>query len=89
MKDQSKQGLLKRLATIEGHVRAVRSMVEDERYCVDVARQSFAIGRALKGFEGALLSSHFASCVPEGFRAGNDEAMVRELSELFELSRKA
>jgi DNA-binding FrmR family transcriptional regulator len=83
-----KKNLLNRLATIEGHLRAIRKMVDEEQYCVDVLHQSYAVERALKKFEGALLEGHLASCVPAGFKEGRDAEMIRELNELFELSRK-
>lgn len=84
----NKKDLLNRLATIEGHIKAIKKMVEDDLYCVDVLRQSYAVERAIKTFEGALLESHIATCVPAGFKDGRDAEMVRELHELFEISRK-
>ena len=86
--DTRKKDLLNRLATIEGHVKAIRKMVEDDAYCVDVLKQSYAVERALKKFEGGLLEGHLQTCVPNGFKEGRDAEMVRELHELFELSRK-
>ena len=63
-------------------------MVEDDVYCVDVLHQAYAVEPALKGFESALLEGHLTSCVPTGFRDGRDTEMIRELKDLFELSRK-
>lgn len=83
-----KKAILNRLATIEGHLKSVRKMVEEERYCVDILKQSYAIERALQKFEAALLENHLHTCVPAGFKAGRDGEMVSELYELFELSRK-
>ena len=83
-----KKQILNRLATIEGHLRGIRKMVEEDAYCVDVLKQSYAVERGLKAFESALLEGHLASCVPNGFREGRDAEMIRELGELFELSRK-
>jgi DNA-binding FrmR family transcriptional regulator len=83
-----KKQILNRLATIEGHLKGIRKMVESEQYCVDIVKQSYAVERALKAFESALLDGHLASCVPNGFKSGRDEEMIRELSELFQLSRK-
>lgn len=77
-----------RLASIEGHVRGIRKMVEDGTYCVDVIKQTFAVERALKRFEAELLRSHLGSCVPAGFSEGRSDEMVQELGELFELSHK-
>lgn len=83
-----KKQILNRLATIEGHLRGIRKMVEEDVYCVDILKQSYAVERGLKAFESALLEGHLASCVPNGFREGRDTEMMRELGELFELSRK-
>jgi CsoR family transcriptional regulator, copper-sensing transcriptional repressor len=83
-----KKPILNRLATIEGHLKGIRKMVEDDQYCVDVLKQSYAVERALKAFEAALLEGHLNHCVVDGFRDGRDQEMVRELAELFALSRK-
>jgi DNA-binding FrmR family transcriptional regulator len=83
-----KKNILNRLATIEGHLRGIRKMVEDDQYCVDILRQSYAVERALKAFESALLEGHLNSCVPSGFKEGRDDEMIRELGELFQLARK-
>ena len=86
--DRDKKDLLNRLASIEGHIKGIRKMVEDDQYCVDVLRQAYAVERALKKFEGALLEGHLSSCVPTGFKEGRDAEMVRELAEIFDLARK-
>jgi CsoR family transcriptional regulator, copper-sensing transcriptional repressor len=82
-----KKQILNRLATIEGHVKGIRKMVEEDQYCVDIVKQSYAVERAFKVFENALLEGHLA-CVPTGFKEGRDDEMIRELGELFQLSRK-
>ncbi len=84
----AKQDALNRLAYIEGHLKAIRKMVEEDRYCVDILKQTYAVQRALDKFEGVLLHGHLNSCVPEGFRDGKDQEMIGELEELFELSRR-
>ncbi|MHB8619095.1 MAG: metal-sensitive transcriptional regulator [Chloroflexota bacterium] len=84
----SKKDVLNRLASIEGHLRGIRKMVEDDNYCVDILKQSYAVERALQKFDAALLDGHLHGCVPEGFKAGRDQEMIRELADLFELSRK-
>jgi CsoR family transcriptional regulator, copper-sensing transcriptional repressor len=86
--DSSKKNNLNRLATIEGHLKGIRKMVEEDQYCVDILRQSYAVERALKAFEESLLNGHLNNCVVAGFREGRDQEMVRELSEIFALSRK-
>ena len=84
----SKKEILNRRATIEGHLRGIRKMVEEDKYCVDILKQTYAVERALQKFEAALLEGHLNGCVPAGFKEGRDQEMIRELAELFELSRK-
>ncbi len=84
----NKKDILNRLATIEGHLKGIRKMVEEDQYCVDVLKQTFAVERALQKFEAAVLEGHLNGCVVEGFREGREQEMIRELSELFELSRR-
>lgn len=84
----NKKDLMNRLATIEGHLKGIRKMVEEDQYCVDILKQAYAVERALKKFESALLEGHLGSCVIEGFKDGRDQDMIRELADLFELSRK-
>src|SRR5258708_31962777 len=59
-----KKQILTRLATIEGHLRGIRKMVDEDQYCVDILKQSYAVERALQKFEAVLLEGHLASCVP-------------------------
>ena len=83
-----KHELVTRLASIEGHIKGIRKMVEDDTYCVDVLKQTFAVERALQKFESEVLRGHLSTCVPTGFKQGRNEAMIDELSELFALARK-
>lgn len=84
----NKNDVIRRLATIEGHVKGIRKMVEEDQYCVDILKQTFAVERALQKFEAMILDGHLNTCVGEGFREGRDQEMIRELAELFELSRR-
>lgn len=77
-----------RLASIEGHIKGIRKMVQDGTYCVDVLKQTYAVERALQRFEAELLRGHLSSCVPRGFKEGRNEAMIGELTDLFELARR-
>ena len=67
--------LLNRLNRIEGKIRGIKSMVEDERYCVDILTQVSAVQAALNSFNKVLLSSHIKSCVVEQIQDGNLEAV--------------
>ncbi len=84
----AKHDVLKRLAYIEGHLKGIRKMVDEDQYCVDVLKQTYAVKRAIDKLEGVLLSGHLDGCVRQGFHEGRDEEMIGELSELFELARR-
>lgn len=73
--------LMTRLNRIEGQVRGIKHMVEEERYCVDILNQVSAICAALNGFNKELLANHIHSCVVDDIRDGKDEA-VDELCEV-------
>jgi CsoR family transcriptional regulator, copper-sensing transcriptional repressor len=83
-----KKTVLNRLAYIEGHIRGIRKMVEEDQYCVDIIKQTYAVKRALDKLDVELLRGHLDGCVPEGIRDGRADQIVEELSELFELSRR-
>jgi DNA-binding FrmR family transcriptional regulator len=83
-----KQDVLKRLAYIEGHLKGIRKMVDEDQYCVDILKQTYAVKRAIDKLEGILLSGHLKGCVRDGFQEGRDEQILAELGELFELSRR-
>ena len=86
--ENSKKEALKRLAYIEGHLKGIRKMVEEDQYCVDVLKQTYAVQRAIDKFEGIILQGHLRSCVPQGIRDGRDEDVIKELEDLFELSQR-
>ena len=78
--EKEMKDLITRLNRIEGQVRGVKYMVEEERYCVDILNQVSAIQAALNGFSKVILSNHIHTCVAEDIRAGNDE-VIDELCE--------
>jgi DNA-binding FrmR family transcriptional regulator len=84
---ENKQQLLNRLKTIEGHVRGVQRMVEDDSYCIDVIKQTRAIQRALERVNTVILSNHLDTCVTTAVRSDEPherERVLRELLQLFE-----
>ena len=78
-----KEAHLRRLRRIEGQVRGLHRMVDEDTYCIDVLTQVSAATRALQSFALELLSEHMSSCVVEAARAGDDEAdaKVREAAD--------
>ncbi|HAL46350.1 MAG: metal-sensitive transcriptional regulator [SAR202 cluster bacterium] len=84
----AKKDALKRLNYIDGHLNGVRRMVEDDKYCVDILKQTFAVRRAIQKLESVLLEGHLHSCVIDGVRDGREDQVLDELLELFSLSDK-
>lgn len=82
--EEEKKKLIHRLNRIEGQVRGVRKMVEEERYCVDILMQVSAVQAALDSFSKQLLETHIHSCVVEDIK--NDR--MESVDELCELIRK-
>lgn len=78
-----KDSHLMRLRRIEGQIRGLQRMVEDDQYCIDILTQVTAATRALQSFSLELLDKHIATCVVDAARAGGDEAdeKVREAQE--------
>lgn len=80
---------MKRLARIEGQVRGVQRMVDEERYCMDVLHQISAIKAALGRVEDAILSNHAASCVEQAIASGDADEQREKFSELVDLLARA
>jgi DNA-binding FrmR family transcriptional regulator len=86
MRDETKAETLKRLSFIEGHLQGIRRMVDQDKYCVDVLKQTYAVRRAIEKMESLMLEGHLHSCVAPGIREGREDDVVGELVELYELA---
>ena len=85
---EARQDALKRLNYIDGHLAGIRRMVEQDKYCVDILKQSFAVRRAIQKMEMTLLEGHLHSCVIEGVREGREDTVLEELLQLYALSNR-
>lgn len=83
-----KKDALKRLSYIEGHLSGIRKMLEEDKYCVDVLKQTYAVRRAIEKMESILLEGHLQSCVVEGIKEGREDEVVGELTELYLLANR-
>ncbi|WP_326822242.1 metal-sensitive transcriptional regulator [Streptosporangium sp. NBC_01756] len=79
----TRQDHLRRLRRIEGQVRGLQRMVEEDRYCIDILTQVSAADRALRSFSLALLEEHLAHCVADATAKGGAEAeaKIKEASD--------
>ena len=67
--------LVNRLSRIEGHIRGIKRMVEEDAYCVDILIQAAAANAALNSFNKELLSEHIKTCVTNDIKAGKEETV--------------
>jgi len=81
------QKLINRLNRIEGQVRGVKGMVENNAYCTDILVQVSAINAALNAFNRELLANHIRTCVSEDIRAGKDETVDELVATLQKLMK--
>lgn len=80
--EESTQGILNRLKSIEGHVRGVQRMVEQGSYCVDIINQNLAVQRALEKVNRLLLEHHLQTCVTTAIQGDDPEERERVINEL-------
>ena len=77
--------LIARLSRIEGQVRGIARMVEEDRYCIDILNQMQAIKSALRKVEEEILKGHAAHCVAHAIKSGDAKDQTEKFSELVEL----
>lgn len=85
--EEEYKSLIHRLNRIEGQIRGIRGMVENDAYCPDILVQSAAAGAALNAFNKELLASHIRTCVVEDIRDGKDEVIDELVATLQKLMK--
>ena len=89
MRKDIKVSCLKRLQRIEGQVRGLARMVEEDRYCIDVVTQISAVRAALRRAEEEILRDHVAHCVEGAIASGDKAAQRRKIAELMDVVGRA
>jgi CsoR family transcriptional regulator, copper-sensing transcriptional repressor len=82
---QTKKACQKRLSRIEGQVRGLMRMLDDDRYCIDVLTQIMAVRAALRKVEEEILRDHVAHCVEGAIASGDAEEQRRKVAELMDV----
>ncbi|MBR5046992.1 MAG: metal-sensing transcriptional repressor, partial [Eubacterium sp.] len=85
--EEEKKKLLSRLKRVEGQIRGIEKMVENDQYCPDILIQVSAVTSAMNSFTKVLLSSHIKSCVANDIRDGKDESIDEICALLQKLMR--
>ena len=89
MRTEIKAPCLKRLKRIEGQVRGLARMVEEDRYCIDVVTQIAAVRAALRRVEEEVLRDHVAHCVERAVASGSKAEQRRKIAELMDVLSRA
>jgi DNA-binding FrmR family transcriptional regulator len=85
MDEKTKISTLKRLGRIEGQVRGLSRMVDEDRYCIDVVTQISAVRAALRRVEEEVLREHVAHCVEHAIASGDSRQQREKVAELFDV----
>ena len=84
--EQEKNNIIKRLNIVEGQIRGIKQMIEDDRYCSDVLTQILAANKALESLENIILESHLKKCITRQIKEGKEE-VTNEIMDLFKKFR--
>ncbi len=85
--EDQKRKLMNRLKRIEGQIRGIQNMIEDDAYCNDILIQSAAVGAAVNAFSKEVLSAHIHGCVARDIREGKDEVIDELMQTMQKLMR--
>jgi DNA-binding FrmR family transcriptional regulator len=88
MQNDTRTACLRRLSRIEGQVRGLSRMLEEDRYCIDIVTQVAAVRAALKKVEEEVLRDHVAHCVAHAIQSGDADAQRAKVDELIEVLGK-
>ena len=88
MRIEIKKKALRRLKLIEGQVRGIQKMVDEEKYCIDIIIQSSAIKEALSGVEDIILENHLSTHVIHQMKSGKDKQAIDEILIIYKLAQK-
>lgn len=82
MNEEQKKAVRERLSRIEGQVRGIRKMVEDDRYCMDILTQTRSVVAALRAVEDRIMETHLKTCVVSAIRSEDDADQDQKLGEV-------
>ena len=88
MRIEIKNKVLRRLKIIEGQVRGLQKMVEEEKYCINIITQASAIKQALSGIEDVILENHLATHVIHQIKNGKEQQASKEILKVYKLKSK-
>ncbi len=88
LSSEENKRVLRRLKIIEGQVRGLQRMVEENKYCVDIINQTSAVKKALSSVEDLLLENHLSTCVVEKIKNDkNRKKVIKEIIEIYKIGK--
>jgi len=88
MRKDIKSKALRRLKLVEGQIRGIQKMIEDEKYCVDIITQSSAVKEALAGVEQLILENHLSTHILDHIKHGKEKMAIEEILKVYRLAQK-
>ena len=88
MDDKNKAKVIRRLKLLEGQLRGLQKMVENDTYCIDVITQTSAVKQGLSNVEDLLLENHLDHCVHHQMQSGQTKKAKEEIIKVYKLKRK-
>lgn len=88
MNDKNKSKVVRRLKLLEGQVRGLQKMIENDTYCIDVITQTSAVKQGLSNVEDMLLENHLDHCVHDQMHSGQAKKATDEIIKVYKLKRK-
>lgn len=84
----NKEKLIRRLKIIEGQIRGLQKMVQEDKYCIDVITQTSAVKQGLSSVEDSLMEEHLGHCVINQIKKGQTDKATKEILKVYQLKRK-
>ena len=88
MNQNLKKRAIRRLKILGGQIKGLEKMISDDKYCIDIIYQSFAIKKALSSLEDLILKNHLATHVVEQIKSGKKKKAIDEILEIHKLSKR-
>ena len=88
MDDKNKSRIIRRLKLLEGQVRGLQKMVDNDTYCIDVITQTSAVKQGLSNIEDMLLENHLGGCIMNQVKSGQTRKAKEEILKVYKLKRK-
>lgn len=88
VQDKNKDRIIRRLKLIEGQVRGLQKLIENDTYCIDVITQTSAVKQGLSNIEDLLLENHLSGCILDQVKSGQTKKAKDEILKVYKLKRK-